>query len=329
MSSQTVEFRTFYGTILREDFYKAKDNGTPAGIVIMTQGVCNLLPLLSARYELTFHRQLSLLKEHFIDDFARRFQEAGISALVYDHRGRGSSEGTPKYEINPIRQAEDYHDAITFASTLQPAGQQPRVAIWGIGHSGGGSMIAGNDPRLPAVVLVVPFTSGAADAAAFPKGILEKAWADREETTEAWAGGAQPNTRHEALWAESKENAEVKGPQNFLTGIDAYNFTTAARARSTKAGTPSNNKLSLQSFYHINNIEPVDYIHKISPRPLLYLAAVEDVLTGPLDGHRKVFEQAGEPKEFVVLNNHPIANCFGDSFEKNTSAQIEFLKKYL
>jgi alpha-beta hydrolase superfamily lysophospholipase len=34
---------------------------------------------------------LSLLKEHYIKETARRFQEAGISALVYDHGGYGSS----------------------------------------------------------------------------------------------------------------------------------------------------------------------------------------------------------------------------------------------
>lgn len=39
-------------------------------------------------------------------------------------------------------------------------------------------MIAGNDPSLLTVVLVMHFTSGAADAAEFPKGIIEQAWSD-------------------------------------------------------------------------------------------------------------------------------------------------------
>ena len=129
------------------------------------------------------------------------------------------------------------------------------------------------------------------------------------------------------LWADSKEDAEGKSPQNFLTGIDAYNFITEARQRSDKVGTPSNNKLSLQSFYYISKIKFADYVHKISPRAMLYLAATTDVLTGPIEGHKKVFEKAGEPKEFVTLNNHHIAQYFGNSFEENVSAQIEFLKR--
>ena len=38
MSSQRVEFRTFDGTILRGDLFKAKENDAP--IIVMTQGVC-------------------------------------------------------------------------------------------------------------------------------------------------------------------------------------------------------------------------------------------------------------------------------------------------
>lgn len=120
-----------------------------------------------------------------MDNFARRFQSAGVSALVYDHRGWGSSEGTPKYETNPLQKAEDYHDAITFTTSLQLSNTAPRLAIWGIGHSGGASMIAGNDPRIAAVILVMPFTSGAADENAFPQGILEQAWSNREEITKS------------------------------------------------------------------------------------------------------------------------------------------------
>src|ERR1700744_2047173 len=81
-----IEFKTFAGIALRGNFFKAKGDRTP--VIVMTQG-------------------LTLLKEHYIDDTARRFQAAGISALVYDHRGFGSSEGLPRHEVNPLQQAED------------------------------------------------------------------------------------------------------------------------------------------------------------------------------------------------------------------------------
>jgi alpha-beta hydrolase superfamily lysophospholipase len=273
--------------------------------------------------------QLSLLKEHFIDDYARRFRDAGLSALVYDHRGWGSSEGFPKYETNPLQQAADYHDAITYASSLQP-GSRSRVALWGIGHSGGASMIAGNDPRLSAVVLVMPFTSGAADAAAFPSGTLDKAWKDRAANATSWTEKERPlSTAYVQLWNSSLAAAEGNSQQPFLAGPVPYNFITEARKRSSKVGTPSENLISLQSFYHISNVEPRDYITKISPRPLLYLAAEVDPLTGPIENHKHIFEKAGEPKEFVTLYPNHIATYFGEAFEASVAKQIDFLKRTL
>ena len=269
------------------------------------------------------------MKEHFADNFARRFQEVGISALLYDHRGWGSSEGLPKNQTSPLQQAEDYHDAVTFVASLQPAVNPSRIGIWGIGHSGGASMIAGNDPRLSVVVLVMPMTSGALDAKGFPEGVLENAWNDREDTTRALTSGKSHSPGYVPIWPDSLEQAKGRGRQTMISGEQAFDFITKARERSDKAGNAFVNKLSLQSFYHLSNVEPSGFIHKISPRRLLYLAAVQDPLSGPLENQRRVFEMAGEPKEFVVLNDHHIANYFGLSFEENVGKQIEFLKKYL
>jgi hypothetical protein len=81
-------------------------------------------------------------------------------------------------------------------------------------------MIAGNDPRIATVILVMPFTSGAADENAFPQGILEQAWSNREEITKSWGSGglklgSSANENYVPLWPESLEHAEGKEPQNF------------------------------------------------------------------------------------------------------------------
>ena len=60
MSDHTrVEFRTYDGITLRGDFFPAE--GTDRPVVVMAQG-------------------LTLLKEHYIDDIARRFQAAGSAS---------------------------------------------------------------------------------------------------------------------------------------------------------------------------------------------------------------------------------------------------------
>ncbi|KAM0462238.1 hypothetical protein ACHAO4_001439 [Trichoderma viride] len=308
-TSTRVEFLTVDGVTLRGDLYmpnSATATTTGVPVVVMTQG-------------------LTLLKEHYLPDFAGRFQAAGYAVLIYDHRGWGSSEGQPRNAVNPMQQAEDYHDAIIFARNIK--GIDPsRVAMWGIGHSGGAAMIsAGNDDYVKAVMLVMPLTSGARDAAGFPPELIDRSRADRLARTQ------NPNLgeTYVQVWDNSLEQASGERGQVILHSPPAFEFINGGKRRSDAAGTPWENKITLRSLYDIGKVEPQDFIRRISPRPLLYLAAAEDVLTGPIEAHKKVFEQAGEPKQFVTLNNHHVANYFGNSFEENISAQLDFLEKNL
>jgi len=302
---ERIEFKAFDGTTLRGDFFRSEGEARP--VVVMTQG-------------------LTLLKEHYIDDTARRFREAGISALVYDHRGFGSSDGLPRHQTSPAQQAEDYHDAVTAAMGL-PGVDPGRVGIWGIGHSGGAAMMAaGDDPRVKVAVLHMPFVSGALDASNFPPGMLDRAWRDREAVV------ANPNreTAYVTLWPDSLENARgEKGERTFLTGEDAWNFISGGLKRSGPAGTPWENRITLQSFYHIARVEPRDFIGRIAPRPLLYLAAEVDLISGPLKLHEEVFAKAGANAEFKVLRPHHLATYFGEPFEENVAVQLEFLERVL
>jgi uncharacterized protein len=302
--SKRIEFKAVDGITLRGDFFKAE--GARAPVIVMTQG-------------------LTLLKEHHIDDSARRFRAAGISALVYDHRSYGSSDGMPRHETNPLQQAEDYHDAVSAAMRL-PGVDPDKTAIWGIGHSGGAAMIAaGDDPRVKAIILNMPFYSGAQDAKGFPPGILEKAWRDRETQTAASA----PQTTYVQPWPTSMKNAVgEEGERTFLTSEHAFNFFNESKKRSDAAGTPWENKMTLQSFYYIAKAEPRDFISRIAPRPLLYLAAQEDPLTGPLEDHKEVFGRATAPKaQFKVLTPHHLATYFEDAFERAIAVQIDFLQR--
>ena len=125
-----VEIPTTDGVTLRGDFFQADAERAPA--VAMSAG-------------------LTLLKEHAVGTLARQFQAAGISALAYDHRSFGSSDGEPRQETNPVQHAEDYHDAARTLADL-PGVDPDRVAIWGVGHSARWVMMAAADhnPRIKA-----------------------------------------------------------------------------------------------------------------------------------------------------------------------------------
>ena len=248
-----------------------------------------------------------------------------FSALVYDHRGFGSSDGLPRHETNPTQQAEDYHDAVTAAMKL-PGVDPVRAAIWGIGHSGGAAMIAAaDDPRLAAVILNMPFISGRIDAAKFPQGVLERAWRNRESTVVA----AEPVTAYVQLWPTSLANARgEEGEKVFLAGEVPYNFIVGALERSNAAGTRWENKLSLQSLYHLARAEPRDFAPRITA-PLLYIAAEEDPITAPLEAQRAVFNTVPGNGEFAIVKPHHLGTYFGDAFEAAVAVQIDFLRRKL
>jgi fermentation-respiration switch protein FrsA (DUF1100 family) len=70
------------------------------------------------------------LKEQFLHDFASRFQAAGYSALLYDNRHYGASDGLPRKHTDPILQSRDYSSAFDYAVSLS-AVDYSRIIFWG------------------------------------------------------------------------------------------------------------------------------------------------------------------------------------------------------
>lgn len=114
-----VEFTTYDGLKLRGNWFESP---TAAGTatspaVIITQG-------------------LGLQKEHYLQNWAERFQDAGFHVLIYDHRNFGDSEGHPRCEIDVQQQADDYSDAVTYVRGLNGV-DASKVFLWGVCHAGG------------------------------------------------------------------------------------------------------------------------------------------------------------------------------------------------
>lgn len=123
--------------VLRGFLYEAVKGEPPFPIVVMTHGTSATIPMVTDRY-------------------AEVFAEAGVSALLYDHRNMGISGGEPRQEINPWVQARGYRDAITFATTIE--GHDPeRIGVWGDSYSAGQVfLVAACDSRVKAVVAQCP-----------------------------------------------------------------------------------------------------------------------------------------------------------------------------
>lgn len=89
-------------------------------------------------------------------EYARAFAKAGLAALIYDHRNFGSSDGTPRYQINPWIQCRGYRDAMDFACGLDEVDPE-RIALWGDSYTGGQVVVlSACDPRPKVIVAQCP-----------------------------------------------------------------------------------------------------------------------------------------------------------------------------
>lgn len=298
--SERIEFKTTDGVTLRGDFYQAP--GDERAIVILTAG-------------------FPLLKEHYIAAFAERFQKAGISALAFDYRNWGSSEGLPRFETNLLIQGDDYRDAVTAAARL-PGVHPQRVFLYGIGHAGATAIIAAaDDPRVAGVVLQSPAISGRRDRTIFGEPILERAWLSRERRTV----GEIEEPEYIRFWPDSLDEAKNPIADTVLHGEGVWNFLTEALAVSNAAGTPWVNKLSIQSLLNVVSTEARDFLHKITA-PTLYVAFPDDPFTGTAAFHREAFDAMGTNGEFVLIEPTP-GNTITDFLLSPIDVEIDFVRR--
>ncbi len=94
--------------------------------------------------------------------YAEGFAAAGLDVLVFDYRGFGSSEGSPRQHVSYRRQRADYQAAI--AAARQIDGVDPeRIVLWGTSYSGGHIVpVAAADPRIAAILSLTPAMDGLA-----------------------------------------------------------------------------------------------------------------------------------------------------------------------
>jgi len=119
------------GVTLRGRLYRSSEQPSPA--VVMAHGTSAVVPMVADRY-------------------AEAFRDAGISALLYDHRGLGASDGERQI-VNPWLQARGYRDAVSFCERL---GLGP-IAVWGVSYSAVEALVvAAVDARVAAVAAHVP-----------------------------------------------------------------------------------------------------------------------------------------------------------------------------
>jgi fermentation-respiration switch protein FrsA (DUF1100 family) len=267
---QDVEFNA-EGVTLRGWLYVPDGAAGPVPTIVMAHG-------------------FSAVKEMYLDAFAEAFVQAGLGALVYDHRNFGASDGEPRQEIDPWAQVRDYRHAITYARTREEV-DPDRIGIWGSSYSGGHVLVVGAiDRRVKCVVSQVPLISGHENARRLVRADFI------EPTRQAFDADREARFRGEAPAMIPVVDADPMAASSLPTPDSWEWFSQTGQTRA-----PSwRNEVTLRSVEMFWEYEPGAWIQWISPTPLLLVVAQGDHLTVS-DLAIAALERAREPKRLAVL----------------------------
>ena len=260
--------------------------------------------------------QFNCTVDMFVPDVAASFQRFNVTALVYDPRSIGLSDGHPRNDIDPVKQVEDYSDALTFLSKLAMV-DPDQIVFWGFSFGGTVSLCAASlDKRAKAIVAVCPMTKFEHDAEKLPK-VLAKAMQDRVSQTH----GNPPF--YIPMLTEDGEN-----PAGFGVGIDKDNYGLLVDAKQKIAPT-FENRTTIQTYYKLMMWQPNNLWSHLSPTPVLFVIPELDTLC-PRDEQLHQFAKLLEPKVCHIESGKGHMDVLsGDSFPKLMKLQVDFILRVL
>ena len=203
-----------------------------------------------------------------LPDVADGFQRAGITALIYDPRTIGLSGGMPRNDIDPIKQVEDYSDALTFLAD-HPMVDRNRMAFWGVSFAGVVALCAASlDKRAKLVIAVCPLTKFEYTPEKLPK-VLAKCMQDRESQLKGNPPFYLP------MVTKQGEN-----PAGFGVGIDKEKYEQIVNAGKDIA--PNHvNRTTIQSYHKMLLWQPFTLWQYLDLTPVMFLTPELDQLSPP------------------------------------------------
>ena len=264
----------------------------------------------------TMAHGLGGIRQQGLEPVAERIAEAGYVVSLHDHRNFGASTGTPRHDIDPWQQIEDWRRVIAFLQTrgeVDPA----RIGIWGTSFSGGHAIVLGaTDRTIKAVYAQVPTVDGfAAGQRRIPPHLVKEADARFAADEVAQARGEAP-ARQAFASADPDVQALFRAP-------DAVGFYL----QDIPEGAVWENSVTLQSIRRTRYYSPGWFIDKISPTPLFMLVGDDDMITLP-DLSLKAYEQALQPKQLkIVPGGH--FDPYRAGLEESISTAIRFFGEHL
>jgi pimeloyl-ACP methyl ester carboxylesterase len=260
---------------------------------------------------------------HFavFESYARGLSEAGIAVLLFDVRGFGYSDGDPRHVIDPWAQARDYLAAIETLRSMERVDAE-RVGIWGVSLSAAiSSVVAAADPRVAAVILLVP-AFGDEPSAPDPDGARFESIRDTVLTADL---GSLDRSVTDPLPVVSATQASVP---SLLTGLTAFRWFIDAGAQF---GTRWANEAAIARTVAPTPFDAAVCVPHISAPKLMLIAQDDEMEGADSDIARQVFAAAPEAKQLETVQRGHFGLLYDGSpeFDDSLSAQQAFLREHL
>jgi len=249
--------------------------------------------------------------------FAERFAAAaGADVLVFDYRGYGTSDGTPRQNVAHLRHRQDYHAAIAHARSL-PGVDRERIVLWGSSYSGGHVIpVAARDGQVAAVISQGAAMDGLAALLKIGR------YAGVGQLLKLTAHGLRDVAG--SLLGRPPHLIPVVGPPGSLAAITAEGAEAGYRSIM---GPTFRNEMCARGALIIPLNRPVTAAAKL--RAPLFLVLAQDDNIAPPKSVRAVAAKAGAGAELLVLPSGHFDIYTGEMFERSATAQVEFLTRTL
>ena len=258
----------------------------------------------------------SAVKEMGLDDYAAVFAAVGLAVIVYDNRNLGTSDGEPRFEIDPNAQMRDYGHALTYAAS-QNVVDENRIGLWGTSYTGGLVLnVAALDRRVKCVVSQVPYLHGLETMEqVLPLDGFKDFYRMIDAERRSLAAGNPPNTV--PVYTDDPSKPETS----------AGRLTHAFFSTYLSKGVAWANKFTIRSLEMRLEYDAVSFIDRISPTPLMMIVANDDNIT-PTDIALRAYERAHPPKKLVMIEGHHY-RAYLDAFDESSQAAREWFAEHL
>lgn len=248
--------------------------------------------------------------------FAERFAAAGADVLVFDYRGFGTSDGSPRQDVDHRRHRQDYHAAV--AAARARGGVDPdRIVLWGSSYSGGHVIVvAAQDQGVRAVI-----SQGAAmDGLAALRGVQDSSGSGK---VAAMTGAALRDVAR-AVTRRAPYLVPIVGEPGSTAVISAAGATTGYQAIM---GPTFRNEMCARGILRIAGNRPVRWAGKVTCPALLVVAERDNI--APVASVHAVARRIGEGAETLSLECGHFDIYVGETFERSVARQVDFLQRVL